>query len=194
MIKLWIIWNLALIFSVTSDSLLPENKTMVDIKLFTNSGSSCGGRDVFAKVCNKVNSECCLEEIIADNALAFQVGSTVSSTIRKCSNFQVASYEKKLTVSLSNYQQMGVEMKLANITLKTNTGVSCGGWFVFAKICNIDSGKCCEEEIVNNGNSGFDDGDTIVRQFQGSCYNLLLTYDDSLTIKLTSWEELTVSR
>ena len=140
MIKLWIIWNLALIFSVISDSLLPnlENKTMVDIKLFTNSGSSCGVRDIFAKFCNKVNSECCEEEIIADNALAFQVGSTVSSTIRKCSNFQVASYEKKLTVSLSNYQQMGVEMKLANITLETNDGVSCGGWFVFAKICNID--------------------------------------------------------
>ena len=138
MIKLWIIWNLALIFSVTSDSLLSENKTMVDIKLFTNSGSSCGGRDVFAKVCNKVNSECCEEEIIADNALAFQVGATVSSTIRKCSNFQVASFEKKLIVSLSNYQQMGVEMKLANITLETNDGVSCGGWFVFAKICNVD--------------------------------------------------------
>ena len=33
-----------------------------------------------------------------------------------------------------------------------------------------------------------------MRQFQGSCYNLLLTYDDSLTIKLTSWEELTVSK
>ena len=53
---------------------------------------------------------------------------------------------------------------------------------------------------VENPHSGakflefIDGGDTIVRQFQGSCYNLLLTYDDSLSIKLTSWEELTVSR
>ena len=61
------------------------------------------------------------------------------------------------------------------------------------KFLEIDSGKCCEEEIINNGNSGFDGGDIIVRQFQGSCNNLLLTYDDSLTIKLTSWEELAVS-
>ena len=137
MIKLGIIWFLALIISSANTLLADsENNTLVDIALFTNSGSSCAGRNVFAKICNKVNSECCEEEVIVDNG--FQEGETVRSTIRKCSNFQVASYEKKLTVSLSNYQQMGVEMKLANLTLKTNTGVSCGGWFVFAKICNID--------------------------------------------------------
>ena len=135
MIKLWIIWFLPLLISADalSDS---GNKTLVDIALITNSGSSCGGHNVFAKICNKVNSKCCEEEIIVDNG--FQGGETVKSMIRKCSNFEVESYEKKLTVSLSNYQQMGVEMKLANITLETNDGVSCGGWFVFAKICNID--------------------------------------------------------
>ena len=139
MIKLWIIWILALIFSATSDASLPnlDNKTMVDITVFTNSGSSCGGRDVFAKICNKVNSKCCEEEI-SGFLEPYISGTSVSSMIRKCSNFQVASYEEDLTVSLSSYQQMGVEMKLANITLETNDGVSCGGWFVFAKICNID--------------------------------------------------------
>ena len=191
MIKLWIIWFLPLLISADalSDS---ENKTLVDIALVTNSGSSCGGRNVFAKICNKVNSKCCEEQIIVDNG--FQGGETVKSMIRKCSNFEVESYEKKLTVSLSNYQQMGVEMKLANLTLKTSTGTSCGGRYVYAKICNINSGKCCEEEIVNNGNNGFSGGDTIVKQFQGSCYNLLITYFDSLTIKLSGWEELTVSK
>ena len=192
MIKLWIIWFLALIISADalSDS---ENRTLVDIALYKgNFGSSCWGLNVFAKICNKVNSKCCEEQIIVDNG--FQGGETVKSMIRKCSNFEVESYEKKLTVSLSNYQQMGVEMKLANLTMKTSTGASCGGWYVYAKICNINSGKCCEEEIVNNGNNGFSGGDTIVKQFQGSCYNLLITYFDSLTIKLSGWEELTVSK
>ena len=85
---------------------------------------------------------------------------------------------------------------LSSIKLKTRTGISCGGYYVFAQICKnfSDSEYCCEDEIVQNGDDGFNAGDTIEAQFN-NCTEFEFSADDkdNLSIELTSWNEKTVS-
>ena len=80
--------------------------------------------------------------------------------------------------------------------LKTRTGISCGGFYIFAQICkkSSDAEYCCEDEIVQNGADGFDAGETIEAQFN-NCTEFEFSTDDkyNLSVKLTSWNEKTVS-
>ena len=51
---------------------------------------------------------------------------------------------------------------------------------------------CCEDEIVKNGDDGFDAGDTIESKFENCAKFALAATFDNLTVKLTGWNELTV--
>ena len=85
-------------------------------------------------------------------------------------------------------------VNLSSIKLNTRTGLSCGGYYVFAQICKNsgDSEYCCEDELVQNGDDGFNAGDTIEAQFN-NCTEFEFSADDkdNLSIKLTSWNEET---
>ena len=58
-----------------------------------------------------------------------------------------------------------------------------------------DAEYCCEDEIVQNGADGFDAGETIEGELFNNCTEFEFSIDDkdNLSVKLTSWNEKTVS-
>ena len=56
-----------------------------------------------------------------------------------------------------------------NINVKIESGVSCGGYYVFAKICTKNGFACCEEQIVPDPKSGFSGGAQLSYDFSGDC-------------------------
>jgi hypothetical protein len=82
--------------------------------------------------------------------------------------------------------------ELAAIKLTTKDGISCGGYYLFAQICSAEqNGTCCEEEIVKNGNTGFEGGEIIQTKLQNCTDFIDLHIEEDLTIKLEGWNELT---
>ena len=55
------------------------------------------------------------------------------------------------------------------INVKVESGVSCGGYYVFAKICTKNGLTCCEEQIVPDPKAGFSGGSQISATFSGDC-------------------------
>ena len=87
-----------------------------------------------------------------------------------------------------------VGSEFARIKLNTESGISCGGWFLFAKICRENTAYCCEEEIVyKNISNGFSGGDTIEAKLFDCSKFLVDNKKENLNIKLTSFEERIVS-
>ena len=93
----------------------------------------------------------------------------------------------------TNFIIMGQSTKLSKIKLKTGSGISCGGWALFAQICPVDLQNCCEEQIVPNPGEGFSGGDTIINDLK-KCNNFTMPipYGNDFQIKFTSYEETTV--
>ena len=84
---------------------------------------------------------------------------------------------------------------LAALKLTIKKGISCGGYYIFAQICSAEQNRiCCEEEIVKNGDNGFEGGETIQTKFQNCNDFIALHIEEDLTIKLEGWNELTVSQ
>ena len=50
---------------------------------------------------------------------------------------------------------------------------------------------CCEDEIVKNGDDGFDSGDTIESKLENCAKFVFAPTIDNLTVTLTGWNELT---
>ena len=98
---------------------------------------------------------------------------------------------KRQTIDRKNDLETG----LATIKLTTASGISCGGFYVFAKICkeNGIENDCCEDEIVKKGDDGFSGGDIIESKFDNCAKFALAPTLDNLTVYLTGWNELNVS-
>ena len=84
---------------------------------------------------------------------------------------------------------------MADLKLTIKKGISCGGYYVFAQICSEEQNRtCCEEEIIKNGDTGFQGGEIIQTKLQ-TCTDFIAThFEEDLTIKLEGWNELTVSQ
>ena len=81
---------------------------------------------------------------------------------------------------------------MANVKLTTKSGSSCGGYFVFVKICQQNTDNCCEEQIVKNGKVGFDAGDVITNELK-TCSEFMESHTrDILEANLTGWNEIVV--
>ena len=82
-----------------------------------------------------------------------------------------------------------------NIKLTTNTGTSCGGYYIFAKICkaNTTDSDCCQDEIVNNGDDGFDAGIILQTRLQNCNDFRISPREEDFTIKLSGYNEQEVS-
>ena len=78
-----------------------------------------------------------------------------------------------------------------NINVKVESGLKCGGYYVFAKICTKNGDTCCEEQIVPNPNSGFSRGIEISSEFSGDCKSFPIEISQDL--RLSGWNEDTVS-
>ena len=80
--------------------------------------------------------------------------------------------------------------------MTTNTGTSCGGYYIFAKICkaNTTDSDCCEDEIVNNGDDGFDAGIILQTRLQNCNDFRISPREEDFTIKLSGYNEQEVSR
>jgi len=83
------------------------------------------------------------------------------------------------------------------LKLTTESGVSCGGWYIVAEICRGNN-DCCEEQIVT-GTQGFKGGETIQTKLQ-QCKNFVISSTTAfqqnrlhLTAKLTGWNDITKS-
>jgi len=83
------------------------------------------------------------------------------------------------------------------LKLTTESGISCGGWYIFAEICRSNN-DCCEEQIVT-GTQGFNGGETIQTNLQ-HCKNFVNSSTTGfqqnrlhLTAKLTGWNDMTKS-
>jgi len=74
-----------------------------------------------------------------------------------------------------------------NINVKVETGVSCGGYYVFAKMCTKNGFTCCEEQIVPDPKSGFSGGAQISHFFSGDCKTFPIQINQDLT--LSGWND-----
>ena len=77
--------------------------------------------------------------------------------------------------------------------MTTNTGLSCGGFYIFAKICKINTTDCCEDEIVNNGDDGFSAGIILQTRLQNCTDFMISPREEDFTIKLSGYNEQEVS-
>jgi len=76
--------------------------------------------------------------------------------------------------------------------LTTKSGLSCGGYFVFVKICQQNTDNCCEEQIVKDGKVGFVAGDVITNELK-TCSEFMESHTrDTLEANLTGWNEIGV--
>jgi len=73
------------------------------------------------------------------------------------------------------------------INVKVESGVSCGGYYVFAKICTKNGLTCCEEQIVPDPKAGFSGGSQISATFSGDCKSFPLQINQDLT--LSGWND-----
>ena len=74
-----------------------------------------------------------------------------------------------------------------NINVKIESGVSCGGYYVFAKICTKNGFTCCEEQIVPDPKSGFSGGTQFPHTFSGDCKTFPIQENQNLT--LSGWND-----
>ena len=77
------------------------------------------------------------------------------------------------------------------INVKIESGVSCGGYYLFAKICTRNEFTCCEEQIVPDPKSGFSGGTQISELFSGDCKSFPIQINQNLT--LSGWNDDSVS-
>ena len=77
--------------------------------------------------------------------------------------------------------------------MTTKSGTSCGGYFVFVKICQQNTDNCCEEQIVKNGNVGFSKGDDITNELKNCSAFMASHIRDTLEAKLTGWNDIEVN-
>ena len=82
---------------------------------------------------------------------------------------------------------------MINITLATESGISCGGWAIFAQICVRNTSDCCEEQIIEDPASGFSGGDVIAAQLEHCSSFVNLNMRKPLSVKLDSWQESEVT-
>ena len=86
---------------------------------------------------------------------------------------------------------------MPNIKVQVEKGVNCGAIRVFARICQNGTTDCCEDEIVNKGNNGFDAGllydVAILEAEMRNCANLEPDSAIDLTVQLSGWKDLNVS-
>jgi hypothetical protein len=73
------------------------------------------------------------------------------------------------------------------INVKIESGVSCGGYYLFAKICTRSEFTCCEEQIVPDPKSGFSGGTQISELFSGDCKSFPIQIHQNLT--LSGWND-----
>ena len=75
------------------------------------------------------------------------------------------------------------------INVKIESGVSCGGYYVFAKICTRNGFICCEEQIVPDPKSGFSGGTQLSHDFsgEGDCKSFPIQENQNLT--LSGWND-----
>ena len=84
--------------------------------------------------------------------------------------------------------------------MTTKSGTACGGYFLLAEICRINTFPdhlidpdpvCCKEEIVySNRSDGFSGGDTIEANLFDDCYKFLVNNkQENLNIQLRSFRE-----
>ena len=78
-----------------------------------------------------------------------------------------------------------------NISVKVESGLKCGGYYVFAKICTKNGTICCEEQIVPDPNSGFSRGTEINSEFSGDCMSFPIEINQDLI--LSGWNDDSVS-
>ena len=81
---------------------------------------------------------------------------------------------------------------MANAKLTTKSGIACGGYFVFVKICQQSTKDCCEEQVVKNGILGFSGGDTIMNKLKKCSAFMASHIKDILEAELTGWNEIQV--
>ena len=84
--------------------------------------------------------------------------------------------------------------ELANVKLTTISGQSCGGYFVFVKICQQSTKNCCEEQIVKNGKIGFDGSDDILNELKKCSAFMASHITDILEADLAGWNEIDVKQ
>ena len=82
--------------------------------------------------------------------------------------------------------------ELANVKLTTISGQSCGGYFVFVKICQQSTKNCCEEQIVKNGKIGFHGSDDILNELKKCSAFMASHIKDILEAELTGRDEIQV--
>ena len=87
-----------------------------------------------------------------------------------------------------------LDLGIANAKLTTESGISCGGWALFAQICaDKDCDNSCEEQIIEDPTKGYSGGDTILAKLNNCSKFIRLHIEQYFFFKLTSWDDLTVS-
>ena len=82
--------------------------------------------------------------------------------------------------------------ELASVKLTTLSGQSCGGYFVFVKICQQSTKNCCEEQIVKNGKIGFHGSDDILNELKKCSAFMASHITYPLEAELSGWKEIEV--
>ena len=83
---------------------------------------------------------------------------------------------------------------MASVKLTIKSGLSCGGYFVFVKICQQSTENCCEEQIVKNGKIGFHGSDEILNELK-KCSSFMASHiTDILEADLAGWNEIDVKQ
>ena len=87
-----------------------------------------------------------------------------------------------------------LDLGIANANFTTESGISCGGWALFAQICadrNCDNS--CEEQIIEDPTKGFSGGATILAKLNHCSDFITSNIEEYLFVKLTGWDDITVS-
>ena len=88
---------------------------------------------------------------------------------------------------LADLRQILCSDYFKNINVKIESGVSCGGYYVFAKICTKNGFTCCEEQIVPDPKSGFSGGAQLSYDFSEDCKSFPIQMNQNLT--LSGWND-----
>ena len=99
-------------------------------------------------------------------------------------------------VAFSNVCFLGntLDLGIADANLTTESGISCGGWALFAQICaDKDCGNSCEEQIIEDPTKGFSGGTTILAKLKYCSDFISSNIEEYLFVKLTGWNDITVS-
>ena len=86
-----------------------------------------------------------------------------------------------------NFRLQTSSQYFEKINVKVESGVSCGGYYVFAKICTKNGFTCCEEQIVPDPKSGFSGGTQFPHTFSGDCKTFPIQMNQNLT--LSGWND-----